>query len=109
MKENLDLALTTELVTVMDPVPVTPDGLTLLHLEKSAIAQLPALETAQEMVSVNVEFANVTQDSNFSQTALAKIVMNNVPSSKCVDVTENVPASQDFLDLTARPRPTVDP
>ena len=94
---------------MMDPVPVTLDGPTLPHQDKFAIAPPNVLETAQGMESVNVEFANVTQDSNFSLIALAKIAKKNVPISKCVDVTENVPVSQDFPDQTVKPRLTVDP
>lgn len=88
----------------MEHVNVTLDGLTPTQQEKSVIAQLNVLETAQEMESVNVEFANVTQDSDFSQIAHAKIVQPLVPTSKCVPVMEPVPVSPDSLDLTVKQR-----
>jgi len=72
------------------------------------IVPLNVQETAQDMESVNVEFATVTQDTNFSQIAHAKTVKKNVLNSKCVLAMDNVLASQDFLDLTVKQRLTVD-
>lgn len=108
MKENLDHALDTETVTVMDHVLVMLDGPTLSQLSQSVIVQLNVLETALDMEFVNVEFVIVTQDSNFSQIVHAKIVLNHVLNLKCVHVMENVLVSQDFLDQTVLKRQIAD-
>lgn len=93
-----------ELVTAMDLATVTLDGLTPTQQEKSVIAQLNVLETAQDMESVNVEFANVTLASNFFLIAHAKTVQPHVAIFKCVPVMEPVLVSQDSLDLTVKQR-----
>lgn len=109
MKENLAHVLDTETVTAMDHVLVMQDGQTLSQPNQSVIVLLNVLETALGMEFVNVESATVTQDSNFSQIAHAKIVLNHVLNLKCVPAMENVPASQDSLDQTVLKRQTADP
>jgi hypothetical protein len=100
-KENQHLALDMENVDVMEDVLATSDGLILPLSEKSAIAQLNALETVLDTENVNVESVNATHCTSLFQIALARIVLHHVLPSKCVHVMEPVLAYLGSLEKTA--------
>lgn len=99
------LALDTEPATVMEPVPVTRDGLTLVF-KRSVIVPPLALTTALNMEFVNADHANVMLDLIFFLIVLAKIVTKSVETTKSVTVKENANVILDSKERTAKKRLT---
>jgi len=107
LAKETHLALDTEPVTVMELVPVTRAGLTLVFKRSAIVPQL-ALTTALKRESANVDHANVILDLIFFPIALARIATKSAETTKSVTVKANATVILDSKERIALKRLTVE-